>query len=723
MLCYEDFFDGRDTGKPYRGWEDQAGDYMLAVDMAFRAVLEHAKGALHGQVAGAAENGEAEAAFLGINGIRFPGSIDTSARAALLKAAGHIAGREELSAREGIFLPSEHIAEAFGLSGFEKFCMFLALLPELDRKYESVYGQLHGNASQGLATVGLASGLYRLLWELPGGGLLMPSRVFFKYILDDVKENPSASRLSRIIRLSDKVFDFLTARDSENSFPEYGLRLEFPGNPPALYFGEEVQGRICSILDTLSEDVRAEKTALCLYGPPGAGKRLHVRHAARHINMPVLWADASVMKKQINNTAEIAKNIIFYSILYKAILCLCNFELLEGGDEHGASHVLSRLADNVDVLFILSSKEWRPEPGSTAYTTTALPVDIPGGERRLELWRRLAEGVLLTPSVDLAELSNKFNFTAGMIERAIREAVFNAQAAGGAVGGSTLYKACIRQSAGSLESKASRLKPSFKWEDLILPIEQKNMLLDACSHIKYRHIVLDRWGFDKKLPYGKGLSILFYGPPGTGKTMGAQVLANELSLEIYRIDLSQMVSKYIGETEKNLKEVFDEASNTSAILFFDEADALFGKRGEVRDAHDRYANMETSYLLQKMEEHEGITVLATNLLQNFDEAYRRRFKFMIHFPMPDQGTRRRLWGAIFPDRLPLGPDVDLDFMAERFEISGSSIKNIAVAASFFAAAEGQDVKMKHMMKALKNELAKAGKVVVRQDLGGYGDLL
>ncbi|RCX11376.1 SpoVK/Ycf46/Vps4 family AAA+-type ATPase [Anaerobacterium chartisolvens] len=692
MLCYEDFFDGKNTGKPYRGWEDQAGDYMLAVDMAFLAVPECVK-------------------------------ADSSARTALLKATGHIAEREEASAREGIFLPAEHIAEAFGLSGFEKFCMFLALLPELDGKYERAYGQLHDNTSQALATVGLASRLYRLLWELPAGGVLMPSRVFFKYILEDIKENSSVSRLSRIIRLSDKVFDFLTARDSENSFPEYGLRLEFPSNLPTLYLGEEIQDKICSILDSLSEDARAGKTALCLYGPSGAGKRLHVRHAARHINMPVLWCDASVLKKQINNTVDIAKNIIFYSILYKAILCLYNFELLEGGDENAASHVLSRLADNVDALFILSSREWRPESGSTAYTTIALPIDIPGGEKRIELWRRLAEGAMLDPCVDLTELSNKFNFTPGMIERAIREAISEARAAGEAVGSGMLYKACIRQSSNGLESKASRLKPAFAWEDLILPIEQKNMLLDACNHIKYRHVVLDRWGFDKKLPYGRGLSILFYGPPGTGKTMGAQVLANELGLEIYRIDLSQMVSKYIGETEKNLKEVFDEASNTSAILFFDEADALFGKRGEVRDSHDRYANMETSYLLQKMEEHEGITVLATNLLQNFDEAYRRRFKFMIHFPMPDQSTRRRLWEEVFPKRLPLGPDVDLDFMAERFEISGSSVKNIAVAASFLAAAEGRCVEMKHMMKALKNELAKAGKVVVRQDLGGYGDLL
>jgi len=194
-------------------------------------------------------------------------------------------------------------------------------------------------------------------------------------------------------------------------------------------------------------------------------------------------------------------------------------------------------------------------------------------------------------------------------------------------------------------------------------------------------------------------------------------------LELYRIDLSQTVSKYIGETEKNLKEIFDEASQTSVILFFDEADSLFSKRGEVKEAHDRYANMETSYLLQRMEEYDGVTILATNLLQNFDEAYRRRFKFLINFPMPDAKTRRLLWEKVFPPKVPLDPDVDLDFMAERFELSGSNIKNIAVGASFLAAGEGTKIKMKHLIKALKNEMIKAGKIIVKQDLGGYGDLL
>jgi SpoVK/Ycf46/Vps4 family AAA+-type ATPase len=224
-------------------------------------------------------------------------------------------------------------------------------------------------------------------------------------------------------------------------------------------------------------------------------------------------------------------------------------------------------------------------------------------------------------------------------------------------------------------------------------------------------------GFGAKLSTGKGVNALFAGPSGTGKTMAAGILANELGLDLYKIDLSQVVSKYIGETEKNLDAIFTGAENSNIILFFDEADALFGKRSEVRDSHDRYANIEISYLLQKMEDYEGVAILATNLRQNLDEAFVRRLAFSIHFPFPDEADRRRIWDGIWPDGISLAKDVDLDLLARQFKLSGGNIKNIALAAAFLAAADGGIVNMSHLLHATRREFQKLGKVFTEFDPG------
>jgi SpoVK/Ycf46/Vps4 family AAA+-type ATPase len=215
--------------------------------------------------------------------------------------------------------------------------------------------------------------------------------------------------------------------------------------------------------------------------------------------------------------------------------------------------------------------------------------------------------------------------------------------------------------------------------------------------------VYGEWGFDRKLSLGKGLNVLFSGPPGTGKTMGAEVIARELGLDLYRIDLSQVVSKYIGETEKNLDRIFNAAENSNAILFFDEADALFGKRSEVRDSHDRYANIEISYLLQKMEEYQGVSMLATNLRQNLDEAFVRRLQAIIEFPFPNEEYRRKIWEGVFPAEAPLAEDVKFDLLAREVRLAGGNIKNMAVAAAFYAATDGDKIRMKHLVQAAHRE--------------------
>jgi SpoVK/Ycf46/Vps4 family AAA+-type ATPase len=248
-------------------------------------------------------------------------------------------------------------------------------------------------------------------------------------------------------------------------------------------------------------------------------------------------------------------------------------------------------------------------------------------------------------------------------------------------------------------------------EDLILPQELLDELDLASAWMRNRRLVFEDWGFGRRIVLGQGLTALFAGGPGTGKTMAAQVLARELGLELFRVDLSRVMSKYIGETEKNLSRLFDDARASGAILFFDEADALFGKRTEVKDAHDRYANLEIGYLLQRMEEHTGTTVLATNRVGDLDEAFTRRFHFILNFPMPRIPERRRIWEGMFPRDAKREAGIDLDMLARQYEISGGEIRNSVLSAAFIAAGEGVPIGMRHLKRGLRRELLKNGRVL------------
>jgi SpoVK/Ycf46/Vps4 family AAA+-type ATPase len=241
-------------------------------------------------------------------------------------------------------------------------------------------------------------------------------------------------------------------------------------------------------------------------------------------------------------------------------------------------------------------------------------------------------------------------------------------------------------------------------------------LCEIASRALGQHHVLQRWGFDRKLSSGKGVTALFCGASGTGKTLAAEILARELRLDLYKIDLAGVVSKYIGETEKNLDRIFAAAEGANAILLFDEADALFGKRSEVRDSHDRYANLEISYLLQKMEQFERVAILATNLRQNLDDAFLRRLAFTVQFPFPDVASRRRIWAEIWPPQTPLDSQIDFDWLAHRFVLSGGNIRNIALAAAYLAAEETSAVTMAHLLHATRREFQKMGKALSRDEL-------
>ncbi|MEG0616407.1 MAG: ATP-binding protein [Oscillospiraceae bacterium] len=260
----------------------------------------------------------------------------------------------------------------------------------------------------------------------------------------------------------------------------------------------------------------------------------------------------------------------------------------------------------------------------------------------------------------------------------------------------------------SLLHTAELLQTNKYMKDLVLPCEAKQQLERLCAFVRVRSTVWKQWGFDSKIPYGRGTTALFYGASGTGKTLAAGIVANELGMPLYRVDLSQLISKYIGETQKNIGQIFDNAKNMDCILFFDEADALFASRGENSDAQDRYANAETAYLLQRTEQYDGIILLATNLLQNFDEAFRRRIDCMIHFPLPDKAMREQLWQSIFPKEAPT-KQLDFALLAQQLELSGAGIRNCALTAAYLAASQHTAIDMRSVVIAAQGEYQKLGK--------------
>jgi ATPase family associated with various cellular activities (AAA) len=330
----------------------------------------------------------------------------------------------------------------------------------------------------------------------------------------------------------------------------------------------------------------------------------------------------------------------------------------------------------------------------------------------------------LTGSERTGDVAAKFRLSIGQIVEAAEVARLAATAHERDVPTPDELDLGARQASSSrLGELAARLPPGFSWEDLVLPDRQLELLQSISAYLRHRDRVLSDWGYEKRVARTQGLKVLFAGESGTGKTMAAQVLAAQLGLEIFRVDLATIVSKYIGETEKNLDRIFGAAEGSNAILFFDEADALFGKRSEVSDSHDRYANIEVAYLLQRMEGYAGAVILATNFRRNIDDAFVRRLDFVIDFPFPEVEDRKRIWRLVLPAEAPLGNDLDVDFLATQFKLSGGAIRNCSLSAAFQAADDGGVIEMRHLVRAVAQEYGKQGRLTLEADFEHFHEII
>jgi SpoVK/Ycf46/Vps4 family AAA+-type ATPase len=621
------------------------------------------------------------------------------------------------------------LCELFELDAFEREALLVCLAPDVDLRYERLYAYLQDDVSRRRPTVDL---VLRLL-GMPGresgaaerSALSPAGRLMRRGLLTPpASDEPgTASLLARPLRIEERVVEYLVGSD------QLDVRLE----PFARLFAAEDQAANWSLPDDLrtglvrllSEVQRPRLLYLC--GPAPAAKRSTARAAAAQAGRPLLLVDArAILAMHADRTATLLSACIREALLQSAVLAFDSFDaLLE--EEPAATAALATLrralADSDVTALLLGELRWEPSAWLPSRAALRLDVAPLAAGDRVRLWRSRVDGEL--PATAVTELAARYRLVEDEAIHAVTaEARSRAELRGAAEIELQDVQAAARTIATPpLEGLARHIEPRYAWEDIVLPADGLAQLREMCARAKHQMTVLEQWGYGRKHARRRGTTALFAGPPGTGKTMAAEIVAGSLGLDLYRIDLSAVVSKYIGETEKNLERIFRAADQGDAVLLFDEADAIFGKRSEVRDARDRYANVEVAYLLQRLEVYEGLAVLTTNLRGNIDEAFVRRLDCVLEFPLPEEAERLQIWQRAVPREAPVCEDVDLEFLARKFKLAGGHIRNIALTAAYLAAEDRTAIGMKHFARATRREYQKLGKLIAESDFEQHYSLL
>ncbi|MCP4663259.1 MAG: ATP-binding protein, partial [bacterium] len=639
---------------------------------------------------------------------------------ALEARTNRIARRVSASAEQGVDLTLPRLARLFALSPFELGAVVICLAPELDRKYDRLYAYLQDDVTRKKPSVDLVLELlcpsrferWRVRALFADHAPLLRAGIL--ETTGDPQSPSGSSDLARFLKLDGRILSFLL----ENPGLEGRLvgMVELHERPQPLAgvaVDDQTKTRLLNLARNVFAGERDEpgRLTLHLHGPRGVGKRELAMGLCAELGCALLILDAELLPADPREAAVLLRLALREGLLQQAAVLVDRADALATGDEAAARcKLLAGAIAEYGWLTLLAGE--KPQPLRELFRGTgfqAVGLPMPAVNLRERIWREaLAELDCEDGAGWPAQLAARFRLTPGQVRDACRE-VDNRRhmsAPPRPPGLDDLHAACRGQSNPRLSELAIKIEPRYGWDDIVLPAPALAHLGEICHQVRQRHRVFGDWGFDRKLSHGKGLSALFSGAPGTGKTMAAEVLAHELGLDLYKIDLSGVVSKYIGETEKNLARIFAEAESSNAILFFDEADALFGRRTEVRDAHDRYANIETSYLLQRIEEYEGVAILATNLLQNIDDAFLRRIRFIVELPFPDRERRREIWRNLFPRQAPVSDAVDYELLAERFRLAGGNIRNIVLNAAFLAAQNGGVIEMGHILRGARREYEK-----------------
>ena len=631
----------------------------------------------------------------------------------------------------GFVPPLVRLASLVGLSQFECDVLVASTAVEIDLRFETLYSWARNDVTRRRPSVDLAMRLASRDGdaELCGiaafqeGSPLLRNRLL--RIGDDAQER-EASLLARSLRTDERIVRFLCdSGDIDSRLLPFTALVHPTRTYDSLYLPERLRTELWNAF-ALHDD-----RILYLCGPHGVGKRSAAEALCAAAGRPQLVCDLAHALACGTAPAIVLLLLQREATLQQSDLLLEHADALtgEGPAQEQFRCALNRLQPASGTrVFVAGESPWPSPAHERAVPWHCFDFPVPSFEHRARLWSDAlrATDCPLSSGADIEVLAGRFALTGGAIFAACTSAAHELELRGAPDAVCTLQDleaAARAQSNHGLCRFAQKVHGSGVWDALVLPPHIIRQLRQVCTAERYRHTVYTQWGFDRRLSVGRGLNVLFCGVSGTGKTMAASILAQELGRDLYRVDLSIVVSKYIGETEKQLSLIFREAQTSNAVLLFDEADALFGKRSEVKDAHDRYANIEVAYLLQRMDEYEGIVILATNLRRNMDDAFTRRMHHIVEFPSPDAAHRERIWKGIIPKDAPLAADLDFGLLARQFELTGGNIRNIALAAAFLAAEEGTAIRMEHCVVATAQEMQKSGKLPSRSEFRDYYELI
>lgn len=603
----------------------------------------------------------------------------------------------------GIDLRLRRLGTSFGLDDWDVEILLVALAPDLDPRFERLYGYLNDDVSRRRACIGLALELCGVQLRSSSEGSSVLGRLHPKGALCSagllIIEEIDRPLLTRPLRVPDRVTAHLLGDDRPDASISPYLVDCLPVESSGVRLIRQALNSGAGLI-YVREKSGATGLSFCASALAGAG-------------VSSTTVDLSLIDRSQETTDLIAGAIREARLAGGGLVAGSIDTLAEGKFE--AIRALSMAPCPV---ILLGSRSW--DPMWSARVPVLIDALPPAPEDRARYWSASLNGGGPT-GADLVRATSQFRLTTEQVRRAATFAVQRAAAIGAQVSVDDVQAGARAQNAGALERLTRRIEPRAGWTDLVLPADTLNQLHELTERARLSDQVMTLWkGASSK---GFGVSALFAGDSGTGKTMSAEIVAKALGLDLYVIDLSTVIDKYIGETEKNLERIFVEADRVNAVLLFDEADAIFGKRSEVQDAHDRYANVETAYLLQRIERFDGLAILTTNLRANVDEAFTRRLDAIVDFPNPEEDDRRRLWEVHLKRGMPLAEDLDLDFLARSFKLSGGNISNIVLSAAFLAAHEQTHIQMAHLIRATEREYRKLGHLCVPEEFGVYYALI
>jgi hypothetical protein len=641
------------------------------------------------------------------------------------------AAREDLDERirctlaAGTGLRIVDLVRSFRLTSQDVFVLLSVMAPDIDVRFQRYFAYLQNDVSKKRPTL-------QLLNRIWGDGRadrvsvrdeFAPHTTLISGKLLEFQNNAESLPFpGQQPHAADSVIDFLAAVDRLDTRLRSFADLVEPQadalDASHLSRHREVAGRLLAA----AGDGAAPPLAY-VWGPEGCGKRCVVEATAAALQRWIV----RIRWTKLMSAADIRPQLDLLrrdAVLHGCMLHICDIDSVFD-QAPAAQTALSTMREFLMLehpggVLITGSRPFAEVRNELALPLMGFEIRYPTVEEREQIWKeKLGSHVSESDDEWIRRLSVSFRFTPGQIASVLKslprpESVSLKD---------ELFRGCREESNQTLSKFATKIAPRYRWSDLVLPADTQAQLDEICNSVRYRATVFGDWGFESKFSLGKGLNVLFAGPSGTGKTMSAEIIAGNLGLDLFKVDLSSIVSKYVGETERNLSRIFLEAETSNAILFFDEADALFGKRSEVKDAHDRYANIEINYLLQKMDDYEGIVILATNLRSNIDAAFSRRLHHVVEFPFPDESYRETIWRKVFPEQTPVSNNVDFEFLAKRFKLAGGNIKNIALSGAFLAARNGGQVTMEHLIQATKREFQKMGRLCSKSEFGHYYRLL